>query len=96
MVAADIEAASALRSRVYKSVPAFNYEQFASLLSCFPEGQIVAELDGQLVGMAISLVILWDDYSLHHTWDSVTNNGMFDTHNMLGRTLYVAEVCGSR
>lgn len=90
---ADIEAATDLQGRVYRSIPAFRVEQFESLLSRFPEGQFVAELDGRLVGMAISLVILWDDYSLHHNWASVTNNGDFDTHDMEGRTLYGAEVC---
>jgi GNAT superfamily N-acetyltransferase len=89
----DIAAAIDLQSRVYNAIPAFKHEQFESLLKHFPEGQFVAELEGRLVGLAISLVILWDDYSLHHTWDSVTNDGHFDTHDMGGRTLYGAEVC---
>ncbi len=91
--AADFDAAADLQRRVYKSIPAFSREQFSSLLSHFPDGQFVAELDGRIVGIAISLVILWDDYSLHHTWPDVTNNGNFDTHDMGGRTLYGAEVC---
>ena len=93
LVAADIPAATDLQRRVYKAIPAFTPEQFGSLLEHFPEGQFVAELDGKLVGIAISLVILCDDYSLHHTWTEVTNNGHFDTHDMSGRTLYGAEVC---
>lgn len=90
---ADIGAAADLQRRVYKSIPAFRPEQFESLLARFPEGQFVVEHEGRLVGMAISLVILWDDYSLHHTWASVTNEGRFDTHDTGGRTLYGAEVC---
>jgi GNAT superfamily N-acetyltransferase len=90
---ADIDAAADLQRRVYKAIPAFRPEQFESLLNHFPEGQFVAELDGRLVGMALSLVILWDDYSLHHSWVDVTNDGHFDTHDMSGRTLYGAEVC---
>ena len=90
---ADIAAATDLQRRVYNAIPPFRPEQFESLLGHFPEGQFVAELDGRLVGIAISLVVLWDDYSLHHTWDSVTNEGHFDTHDMSGRTLYGAEVC---
>lgn len=93
LAATDIVAAADLQRRVYKTIPAFRPEQFASLLERFPEGQFVAETDGKLVGMAISLVILWDDYSLHHTWESVTHHGTFDTHDMHGRTLYGAEVC---
>ena len=93
LAAADIAAAIDLQHRVYKTVPAFRAEQFKSLLDHFPRGQFVAEMDGQLVGLAVSLVISWDDYSLHHTWAEVTNNGLFDTHDMGGRTLYGAEVC---
>lgn len=90
---ADIPAATELQNRVYLAIPAFGHEQFAGLLDRFPAGQLGAELDGRLVGLALSLVILWDDYSLHHTWDSVTNCGVFDTHDMTGRTLYGVEVC---
>jgi GNAT superfamily N-acetyltransferase len=90
---ADIPAAADLQRRVYQSIPSFSREQFESLFTRFPQGQFAAEVDGRLVGIAISLVILWDDYSLHHTWASVTNGGHFDTHDMSGRTLYGAEVC---
>jgi len=91
---ADIDAAIALQQRVYTAIPAFRHDQFESLLERFPHGQFVAELDGRVVGIAISLVILWDDYSLHHTWGSITNDGQFDTHDPVrGRTLYGAEVC---
>ena len=91
---ADISAAIDLQGRVYTAIPAFRHDQFASLLERFPQGQFVAELDGRIVGIAISLVIWWDDYSLHHTWASITNHGQFDTHDPeRGRTLYGAEVC---
>jgi len=92
----DIDSAIALQRCVYPSIPAFRQEQFENLLAIFPRGQFAAELDGQLVGIAVSLVILWDDYSLHHTWSSITNNGNFDTHDLAhGHTLYGAEVCVS-
>ena len=89
----DMAAASALQARVYQSIPAFSQQQFDSLLQHFPRGQVVAESDGQLVGMALSLVVLWDEYSLHHTWASVTGDGMFNTFDPHGRTLYGIEVC---
>ena len=93
MTAQDFDSAIALERSVFPAIPAFTHQQFESLLDHFPQGQFVAELDGNVVGMAISLVVLWDDYSLHHTWNSVINHGVFDTHNMNGRTLYGAEVC---
>ncbi len=93
MLRSDVAAAIALQDRVYRSIPPFTPDQFDSLLGRFPDGQFVAEVDGKFVGMAISLLVLWDDYSLHHTWDSVTGSCEFDTHDQNGRTLYGAEVC---
>lgn len=92
----DVDSAIALQRAVYPTIGAFRHDQFESLLEIFPRGQFAAELDGKLVGIAISLVILWDDYSLHHTWNSITNDGNFDTHDVArGHTLYGAEVCVS-
>lgn len=92
----DIGSAMKLQQAVYKYIPCMTQPQFEDLLKRFPQGQFVAESKGKIVGFTISLVILWDDYSLQHTWASITNNGNFDTHNIeLGRTLYGAEVCVS-
>lgn len=94
LLPSDIDAAIDLQNRVYSAIPPFRPAQFASLFERFSQGQFAAELDGRLVGIAISLVILWDDYSLHHTWNSITNDGCFDTHDPArGRTLYGAEIC---
>ena len=56
-------------------------------LEIFPQGQIVAELNGELVGAASSLVVLWDEWQAGHTWQEITARGSFDTHNPQGRTL---------
>ena len=80
LLPADIESAIALQSRVYPTVAPFRAEQFAHLLEIFPRGQFAAVLEERLVGIAISLVIVWEHYSLHHTWASITNDGNFDTH----------------
>ena len=94
LVHSDIAAAIALQQRVYTAIPAFRHDQFERLLDRFPQGQFVAELNSRITGIAISQIIWWDDYSLHHTWASITNDGQFDTHDPVrGRTLYGAEVC---
>lgn len=91
--AGDIDEVIALQRRVYPDMPAYRRENLESQLRFFPQGQFVVEMAGRLVGAASSLVVLWDDYGLHHTWSSVTGSGTFDTHNPAGRTLYGAEVC---
>jgi len=77
-----------------KSLP-WKVEQLASHLRQFPEGQFVAihGPDARVVGMAASLVVLWDDYEMSSSWRDFTDHGMFTNHDPVrGRTLYAAEV----
>lgn len=59
----------------------------------FPQGQLVAELDGRIVGAAASLIVdLGPDPLRHHTWSGVTDSGYFSNHNSEADTLYGADV----
>jgi len=75
------------------SVP-WSRAQLESHLRLFPEGQLVAVDDGnRVVGMAASLIILWNDYDIEDNWRDFTDHGMFTNHDPdNGRTLYGAEV----
>jgi predicted N-acetyltransferase YhbS len=79
---------------VYPTGLAWSEEQLRSHLRVFPEGQFVAvKGDSEIVGMAASLIILWDDYDLTGSWRDFTGHGMFTNHDPeKGRTLYGAEV----
>ncbi len=90
--AADVPVLIELQRRTYQSIAPWTEEKFASQLRIFPQGQVVAEIDGRLVGAASSLVVLWDEWPVEHSWTSITGSGTFDTHNPHGRTLYGAEV----
>lgn len=84
-----------LTHAVYPGSPAWSERQLASHLAIFPEGQFVAVRrdTGQIVGMAASLVVRWDDYELTDSWRDFTEGGMFTNHDPVhGRTLYGAEV----
>ncbi len=37
-------------------------------------------IDGEVVGMAASLIVLWDDYSLDTNGRDFTDHGMFTNH----------------
>ncbi|MEW5977825.1 MAG: GNAT family N-acetyltransferase [Acidobacteriota bacterium] len=85
----------ALTKRVYPSSLPWSETQLASHVQVFPEGQLVAvnQVTGKLVGMAASLIILWNDYDLKGNWREFTAGGMFTNHDpAAGRTLYGAEV----
>lgn len=59
----------------------------------FPDGQIVAELDGKLVGAVASLIVnLGDNPYRPHTYAGMTDGGYFYNHDPRGDTLYGADV----
>src|SRR5450432_1183566 len=59
----------------------------------FPQGQLVAELNGKIVGAAATLVVDLGTNSLrHHTWPGVTDSGYFTNHSPEADTLYGADV----
>ena len=88
----DIPAVIALQGRVYPTIPTWQPAKLLDQLAMFPQGQVVAERDGVLVGYAGSLVVAWDDWAEAHTWQEITGAGTFEHHNPAGRTLYGAEV----
>ncbi len=59
----------------------------------FPQGQLVAEAGGQILGAAASLVVnLGSDPLRPHTWAGITDSGYFTSHDPQGDTLYGADV----
>ncbi len=64
-----------------------------SHLRIFPQGQLVAEVDGKLVGAAASLIVdLGRDPLRSHTWAGITDSGYFTNHDPQADTLYGADV----
>ena len=89
----DFDGIASLCQAVYRDAPSWTPAQLASHLEVFPEGQLVAEFDGRIVGMAASLIVLWDDYAMDTNWRDFTADGTFRNHDPdRGRTLYGAEV----
>jgi GNAT superfamily N-acetyltransferase len=90
----DFEAIGRLSGDVYPGSPPWGDAQLSSHLRVFPAGQFVAveRASGRVVGMAASLIVLWDDYHITDSWRDFTDHGMFTNHDPGGRTLYGAEV----
>jgi len=91
----DIPGIERLCREIYPEAAPWNDTQIKSHLSVFPDGQFVA-LESRthaVVGMAASLIILWDDYAAAMDWNAFTANGLFTNHDpQHGRTLYGAEI----
>lgn len=89
----DFARIQAISRAIYPDSPPWSEAQLASHLAVFPEGQLVVEVDGLVCGMAASLIVLWDDYSLDTDWRRFTDDGRFTNHDPVkGRTLYGAEI----
>jgi ribosomal protein S18 acetylase RimI-like enzyme len=92
---ADIPSIIELCRAVYPESAPWTREQLESHLRIFPEGQLVAEEQPskRIVGMAASLIVLWDDYETSMAWRDFTAAGFFTNHDPEnGRTLYGAEI----
>lgn len=91
----DADKIIALTSSVYVGSPAWTRAQLGSHREVFPEGQFVVvqpETD-DVVGMAASLIVRWDNYEIDTAWRDFTERGTFSNHDPeAGHTLYGAEI----
>lgn len=90
----DFPGIIAVCRRVYPGSLPYDESQLASHLELFPEGQLTAvdAGDDTVLGMAASLIVLWDDYEHDLRWRDFTAAGTFTNHDPSGRTLYGAEL----
>lgn len=91
-VPADFPAIENLSRITYPDDFPWTADYLSRHLEIFPVGQFVAVDDGQVVGMAASLMVTWDDYDHLDTYNDFTDQGWFTNHDPSGRTLYGAEV----
>lgn len=71
----------------------FDELQLGVHLQRFAEGQLVAEVDGEVVGgMATFILPPAIDALAPHTWMGVTDGGYFARHDPQGETLYLADI----
>ncbi|MGJ8637765.1 MAG: GNAT family N-acetyltransferase [Opitutaceae bacterium] len=67
--------------------------QLSNHLRVFPQGQLVASVDGHVVGAIASLIVQTDrDPYRPHTYGGITDGGYFHNHDPQGDTLYGADV----
>ncbi|WP_054706472.1 GNAT family N-acetyltransferase [Bacillus sp. JCM 19041] len=67
-------------------------EQIAAHTETFPEGALLVEIDGEVVGSSTSLLVSNADKP--HTWEEISDNGFLrQTHDPYGDTLYGIDLC---
>src|SRR5690606_37338239 len=72
--------------------PYWREEDIERLLSIFPEGQLVVLVDDKVVGSALSLIVDYKKATSNHTYEKITGNYSFSTHDYEGEVLYGIDV----
>ncbi|HVJ94292.1 MAG TPA: GNAT family N-acetyltransferase [Labilithrix sp.] len=70
----------------------FDAAQLMAQQAVFPEGQVVVEQSGLVVGSIATLIVSTSAASAPHTWSGITSYGTFAGHDRNGDVLYLADV----
>ena len=84
----DYDDIARLMDRIYPECEgAWTREQFESQIRRFPEGQICIEDNGAVVAASNALIVNMERFGDRHTYEGITGNGYFNTHDPNGETL---------
>lgn len=78
----------------YQSMPHLVWEkkQIKKLIKIFPEGQVALKVNNEIAGVALSIIVPGKKVDKHHTFNSITGNETFSTHDADGNVLYGIEI----
>lgn len=90
----DHDALSHLMDRAYSGLTdsRWSKDEFVAQLNRFPEGQLCIEDNGEVVAAALTLIVNYSRFGDRHTYDQITGNGYFTTHDPNGDVLYGVDV----
>jgi predicted amidohydrolase len=90
----DYEELKEVMIEAYATMPGsyWREKQIKTLVEKFPEGQVIIKVNNQLAGCALSIILDYDKFDDHHTYEEITGNFTFETHNKDGDVLYGIDV----
>lgn len=90
----DHGALSRLMARAYTGLDdsRWSKDEYVAQLNRFPEGQLCIEDNGEVVAAALTLIVNYSRFGDRHTYDQITGNGYFTTHDPNGDVLYGVDV----
>lgn len=88
----DILAILPLYEKVYGVAYGYTADQIAGQINKFPDGQFVAEFEGQIVGHCVTFMIASGTALAPHTWNEITGGGFAARHDPEGDILYGMDV----
>ena len=90
----DYKQLKAAMIEAYSSMPESYWKEshIQTLIDKFPEGQVVIKINGEIAGVALSIIVDYDAFEDDHTYEQITGKYSFDTHDANGDVLYGIEV----
>ena len=78
--------------KVYGTRWPLSKKKFFAQLEAFPEGQICIEDHGEVIAAAFAVIVDYDEFGDHHTYDEITGDAYLTTHDPKGDVLYGVDV----
>ncbi|MCB9598353.1 MAG: GNAT family N-acetyltransferase, partial [Sandaracinaceae bacterium] len=88
----DYEEYRALLVACFPKLKPWKQDQFESMVTRFPAGQVCIEVDGEMVASSCSLIVRYDDYTDWHDYLEISGQGYIENHDPEGDTLYGIEM----
>ncbi len=90
----DYQELKASMIEAYQNWPGAYWKEhhLQTLLDIFPMGQLGVLVDGKIAGCALSIIVKYELFGDEHTYQEITGNYTFNTHNPKGDVLYGIDV----
>ncbi|MEQ8275090.1 MAG: GNAT family N-acetyltransferase [Deltaproteobacteria bacterium] len=88
----DFDAVTALQLECFPGMAPWLRGHIESQTKMFPEGQVVIEIDGEIVASSCSLIVDFTEYDEWHNWKEIADSGYIRNHDYDGDTMYGIEI----
>ncbi len=88
----DFAAVQELQRRCFPCIEPWPEAALRAQVDRFPEGQIVATVDGRLVATSSSLMVKEDAWNRQHSFSEISDHGHIGTHDRDGDALYGIDI----
>lgn len=91
---ADSEAIGLLLRRDLATAVPWSVAPLVNHVAVFPEGQLVIEVDGEIVASSSALVLSAEEEKDERSLEEIARGGLFDRHDPSGDVLFATDLCG--